>query len=202
MGSGRESEISGQITGVVLDVLESEGYDAVQLRLIARRAHVSLATVYKLFPTRDELIVSAIEEWMTEHTYGELKPLTSQDTVRDGLISVLRAVFEPWERSPKMLEAYHRARLGPAGQRLDAQGFNAVLPVAVGVLDGLDPAYAEDVALILTNMVLALIGAFAIGSIEITEILPMLERTVFRLTADNETAARGGKTPEPRDEDA
>ncbi|WP_280201723.1 sigma-70 family RNA polymerase sigma factor, partial [Nocardia cyriacigeorgica] len=48
-GSGRESEISGQITAVVLDVLETDGYDAVQLRLIARRAHVSLATVYKLF---------------------------------------------------------------------------------------------------------------------------------------------------------
>ncbi|WP_324190338.1 TetR family transcriptional regulator [Nocardia cyriacigeorgica] len=195
MGSGRETEISAQIIAVVLDVLESDGYDAVQLRLIARRAHVSLATVYKLFPTRDELIVSAVERWMADNTYKEMTPLPADVTVRDGLTMVLRTVFEPWERNPRMLEAYHRARLGPGGQRLDTQGFNAVLPVALGLLSDLDPVYAEDVALIMTNMTLALIGAFAIGSIEITDILPTLERTIHRLTADNESAALGRKSP-------
>ena len=33
--------------------------------------------------------------------------------VYDGLMRGLRYVFEPWERNPRMLEAYHRARTGP-----------------------------------------------------------------------------------------
>jgi hypothetical protein len=101
----------------------------------------------------------------------------------------LRYVFEPWERSPRMLEAYHRARSGPGGKRLDAQGMAAIVPLARAALAGADPAYAHDIEVILRNMAYAVIGRFASGTLDITAILPTLERAVFRLTADNETAA-------------
>ncbi|WP_330179172.1 hypothetical protein OHB26_22060 [Nocardia sp. NBC_01503] len=45
-------------------------------------------------------------------------------------------------------------------------------------------------------MVMALIARFATGTMEITAILPILERTVYRLTADNESAATT-RTPTP-----
>ena len=53
------------IVAVVQELLETGGYDAVQLREVARRARVSLATIYRLFPTRDELIVISLERWMS-----------------------------------------------------------------------------------------------------------------------------------------
>ena len=36
------------IVGVVQELLESGGYDGVQLREVARRARVSLSTIYRL----------------------------------------------------------------------------------------------------------------------------------------------------------
>ena len=60
------------IIHVVLDLLESEGYDAVRVRTVARRARVSLSTIYKLFGTRDELIVTALERWMDANAYSAL----------------------------------------------------------------------------------------------------------------------------------
>jgi AcrR family transcriptional regulator len=182
-------DAAGQIIDVVLALLETDGYDAVQLREVARRAHVSLATVYKLFPTRDELIVTAIERWMAANAYPDLAPPPPGETLRAGLMRVLRHVFEPWERNPRMLEAFYRARSGPGGRRLDAQGLDAVLPVASEIFGGADPAYIADLGLVLTNLTYALIGRYVQKTVEITEILPMLERVVLRMTADNEPAA-------------
>ncbi len=179
-----------RIVDAVLELLQSDGYDAVQLREVARRAHVSLATVYKLFPTRDVLIVAALEYWMASNAYPDIEPPMPGETLHDGLMRILRHVFEPWERNPRMLEAFHRARTEPGGPRLDAQGFEAVLPVAARIFGGADPEYVEDVGLVLVNMAFALIGQVADGTLEITEMLPILDRVLRRLTGNNEPAAR------------
>ncbi len=181
------------IVDVVLELLESGGCDAVQLREVARRAHVSLATVYKLFASRDDLIVTALERWMATNCYAEVAPPAPGESLYDGIMRTLRYVFEPWERSPRMLEAYHRARTGPGGQRLDRQGMAAIEPAGRAVLAGADPAYVADLGLILTYMADAVIGRFADGTLDITDVLPTLERTVFRLTTDNQPAATASR---------
>ncbi|MET9492918.1 TetR family transcriptional regulator [Nocardia sp. NPDC006630] len=188
-----EEDASKQIISVVLALLESEGYDAVQLREVARLARVSLATVYKRFPTRDDLIVAAIEQWMADNSYAGVLPPAADETLYSGLMRVLRYIFEPWERNPRMLEAYHRARTGAGGQRLDAQGMSAMLPIAAQLVAGAEPAYVEDIGLILANMTYALTGRFVDKTLEITEILPILERAVFRLTSNNESAAAAAR---------
>ena len=156
---------------------------------MSRARPVSLATIYRFFPTRDELIVTAIERWMSTGSYADLAPAAPGESLYDGLMRGLRYVFEPWERSPRMLEAYHRARTGPGGKRLDAQGMAAIMPLARAALADADPTYAHDIDVILRNMAYAVIGRFAAGTLDITAILPTLERAVFRLTANNETAA-------------
>ncbi|WP_189026091.1 TetR family transcriptional regulator [Nocardia rhizosphaerihabitans] len=194
MGSGTESDASAKIIAVVLDLLTTDGYDAVQLRTVAAQAHVSLAKIYRLFHTRDELIIAALQQWMDANAYADVTPPEPGESVRDSLTRLLRTVFEPWERNPKMLEAYHHARTGPGGERLDSQGLIAVLPVAEVALRDLDPGYLDDLGLILGNMALALIGRFAAGTLPITGILATMERTVYRMTADNEAASRRGAT--------
>jgi len=188
------------IVAVVQDLLESDGYDAVQLREVARRARVSLATIYRLFSSRDALIVTSIERWMSTNSYAELAPPAADESLYDGLMRGLRYVFEPWERNPRMLEAYHHARTGPGGKRLDRQGMQAIMPNAAALLEHADPEYAHDLDLILRNMAYAVIGRFAAGTLDITAILPTLERAVFRLTANNEIAARDARErrPQPR----
>ncbi|MGY0499189.1 TetR family transcriptional regulator [Nocardia sp. FBN12] len=193
-----EGEPARKITETTLALLESEGYDAVQLRRVARVAQVSLTTVYKLYPTRDELVLAAVAQWMATNTYTELEPPRADESLADVLKRVTRYVFEPWERHPRMLAAYSHARSGPGGQRLDAQGFAAVLPAVSTMFTSLDEEYAADLALVLTNMVYALLTRFAHGDLAITEILPALERTIIRLTQNNAPfAAAAERSAEP-----
>ncbi|MEU4312853.1 TetR family transcriptional regulator [Nocardia sp. NPDC024068] len=187
-----EAASAEQIIVVVQEMLESQGYAAVQLRAVARRAHVSLATVYKSFATRDELIVTAVERWMAVNNFSPAAPTPDGENPRSGLVRILRHILAPWETHPRMLEAYHRARLGPGGRRLDERAISEVLPAISALFAGAEPDYVSDVGLILSNMIYALIGRFVDGALEVTEILPALERTVIRLTSDNEAPSNSG----------
>ena len=189
MKDDRKARAFDAIVRVVQDILESEGYDAVQPRVVAKRARVSLTTIYKFAPTRDDLIVSALEQWMQANGISRMVDPPTQASPLDGLMWVYRQLFEPWERSPRMLEAYHRARAGPGGERLDVQSAQAMEPVARAFLEKLDPTYANDVGNIMTNMICGVIQRCAIGELPVSEVLPVLERTLFRLTTNNEPFA-------------
>lgn len=193
--NGARGNGTDPIVDAAIAILETDGYDAVTLREVARRARVSLGTIYKRFPTqrerdlrtRDALITAALETWITAHIVVAVEPPSADESVYDGLMRMLRALFEPWERHPRMLDAYHRVTGSPHGAALHASTFALVAPVGLRVLDGCDPTYVDDVHTILGDACDAAIARFAEGNIEATDILPRLERTVFRLTADNAT---------------
>jgi TetR/AcrR family transcriptional regulator, cholesterol catabolism regulator len=154
----------------------------VQLREVARRARVSLATIYKRYATRDELIVAALEWWMETNRYAGLAAPATGSSLYSNLMAIFRTIFEPWEQHPQMLRSYFRARSGPGGKRLIQRGFDAVLPVARAAVAPVDSEFAEDLELILTGVVFGFLGRFTAGEIDVTEIVPGIERAVYRLT--------------------
>jgi TetR/AcrR family transcriptional regulator, cholesterol catabolism regulator len=179
-----------RIIEIVVELLDTQGYEAVQLREVARRAKVSLATIYKRYATRDELIVAALDWWMDTNRYANLpSPSAGGDSLYSDLMAVMRTIFEPWERHPTMLRSYFRARSGPGGDRLIQRGVDAVVPVTKSITARVDSNYAEDLELILTGVVFGFLARFAQGEIEVTEIVPGIERAVFWLTAAYENRA-------------
>src|SRR5262249_41632848 len=138
-----------------------------------------------LFGTLDELVISAVWRWMDANAYSALTGPEPGESAYDYLIRILHTVFEPWERHPRMLEAYHRACSAPGGNRLVTHGLEVVVPMADNVLADTDPAYLEDLRMIFLNVVRGAVSRFADGEIAVTDILAILERTMFRLMADN-----------------
>ena len=191
--SERQARTRERVLRVVCELLESEGYEAVQVRTVARVAQISLVTLYKLFRSRDELIVAALLQWMDGHVYAAEAPPPADATLYDVQMWVFRSLFRPWEDNPKVLAAYHRARIGPYGQQLDEQGLAAVGAIMETRLNNLDVDYSEDLRLILVHVYYAAVTRFAEGRIDVTDILPILERAVFRLTTDNLSLAAAFK---------
>jgi AcrR family transcriptional regulator len=192
VANGEAGQRQDRVLDIVVDILETEGYDAVQLREVARRARTSLATIYKRYTTRDELIVSALECWMKEHRFAGLASQTHDpdESLYTGLMRVLRTIFEPWERHPAMLNAYFRARAAPGGQKLIQRGFAASVPAGMEVLADVDTRFVQDLNTVLSSLAYGLSGRFAAGEIDITDILPALDRTVFWLTSGYEASRR------------
>ncbi|WP_082962561.1 TetR family transcriptional regulator [Mycobacterium sp. E342] len=173
---------------IVVDLIDTEGYDAVQLREVARRARMSLTTIYKRYPTRDDLIVAALRWWMDTHRYAAVASRSADsDSIYDGLMWIFRAIFEPWEKHPRMLQAYVRAQAGLGGDELTQHGFDVVVPAAKSVLSGCDERFADDLGVIMTGVVYGALGQFAAGSIAITDIVPTIERAVYWLAKAHES---------------
>ena len=181
-----------RIREAVVSMLETDGYDAIQMREVARRARVSLTKIYKLHGTRDELILAALDWWMRENRYAELSSYTARpgESLHTALMRILRPIFEPWERHPGLLVAYFRARAAAGGETLINHGLEAVVPAAMTALADIDPEFIQDLDAILTSLVYGLLGRVAGGEIEVTAIVPAVDRTVYWMTAGYE-AARG-----------
>lgn len=175
----------GQILDIVVDMLETGGYDAVQLREVARRARTSLATIYKRYATRDELILAALESWLETNRYAGVAQHSRGDDepLYPALMRLLRSVFEPWEQHPAMLTAYVRARAAPGGQRLVRRGLDVVVPAGLKMLTDVDDAFIDDLDTVVSSLAYGLFGRFAAAEIAITEIVPALDRAVYWMTA-------------------
>ncbi len=182
------------ILDVVVDLLESEGYEAVQVRTVARRARISLTTLYRQFGTLDQLILAALQRWMQANAYAELTMPEPGESPYETLVGIMRTVFEPWEKNPRMLEAYHWARCRPGGEQLVIQGMEIVMPIVQAAIPDADPEYLRDAEMIHSHVTRAAIARFAQGEIAITDILPILERALFRLMTDKRF---GAAPPQP-----
>ena len=182
MGEAVTAEVQrDRLLDVVVEILETEGYDAVQLREVARRAKASLATIYKRCPTRDDLILAALEYWSQQHRYAgigvrERRPGAS---LYDALMELFRTIFEPWESHPEMLVAYFRVRSSPNGEKLFRFGLDVVGPSGAEIFTGVDPKFVADFNAMISSVGYGLLGRFSAGEIAVTDILPILDRTVF-----------------------
>lgn len=174
----------GRILDIVVEILETDGYDAVQLRAVARRARMSLATIYKHYPNRDHLILAALQKWMDENRYAGLvrTERSPGESLYPAMTRLLRSIFEPWEQHPAMLTAFYRARSSPNGHVLFRRGLDIVAPAGLDVLAGIDEAFVRDLDTVLSSVVYGLLGRFALGEIAVTDIVPALDRTVYWLT--------------------
>jgi len=185
------------IVDATIDLIESDGYDAVSLSEVARRARVSLATIYKLFPTqrakqsraRDEVIVAAVERWIDLNVHADVAPASADESLHDALLRMMRYAFEPWLQNPGMLVAYHRVANGPQRLRVRSRMFDSLAPVGLRALEVHDPRYAADVSIVMELVCDGAIGWYAEGHLELDEVFPTISRAVHRLTADNTAIA-------------
>ncbi|QNJ94120.1 TetR/AcrR family transcriptional regulator [Mycolicibacterium fluoranthenivorans] len=172
-----------RLLDVVVEMLAAEGYDAVQLREVARRARTSLATIYKRYPTREDLILAALESWVQQNRYSgvAVQPREPGASLYEALMDLFRLIFEPWERHPEMLTAYFRVRSSANGQALFRFGLDIVAPAGREILAGVDDAFVNDLESIVSSVIYGLLGRHSAGEISVTDILPILDRTVYWL---------------------
>lgn len=128
-GRPRDERIDEDITTAALDLLSSEGFDRFSVEAVAARAGVAKTTVYRRFPTRNDLIVGALLL-----LNDDLPPPPAAGPVRDRLVSVLKGirrrttesgrgrilmqVVSEGSRDPGLADLVHQRVLAPRRQVL------------------------------------------------------------------------------------
>jgi AcrR family transcriptional regulator len=170
------------------------GYDAVNMRQVARDAGVSAPTAYQYFSSKDHVLVDAMVELVEQVTAAiETGPRPKGRTVADRAAAVLRRAMANVEQAPDLVIALTRAFISGSREvahlrpRLDAN----VRRWVEAALDGAeldDPVAVVDVlqGVLFGNMV-----GLVTGAKTPEEIAPALEQAV-RLILDRTRGATAG----------
>jgi AcrR family transcriptional regulator len=109
LGSAAQRERRRRILDATIALASKGGFDAVQMRAVAERADVALGTLYRYFPSKIHLLVSALARQFEEAgAAAERRPVPG-DTPHERVMYVLSRATRGLQRDPNLTEALTRA---------------------------------------------------------------------------------------------
>jgi len=93
-----------KIIEAVIELIADVGAEAVQMRDVAKRSGVALATVYRYFNSKDYLLAAALEDWqkrLTRRILAARGGRSDQDPLL-GILDYLRRAQRAFYRNPNM----------------------------------------------------------------------------------------------------
>ena len=98
-----------RILDATLALASKGGYEAVQMRTVAEQANVALGTLYRYFPSKIHLLVSAlVREFERTQQKLDRAPIPG-DTPYERMLFVLGRITKTMQRDPMLTEAMTRA---------------------------------------------------------------------------------------------
>ena len=164
------------------------GYDAVQMRDVSVTANVAMATIYRYFSSKDDLLAAA----MTDAT-NRLRARVAQspprgETMVDQMIDVLSRACRAMERQPKLSQALVRA-LSSADTGVRESGADVRRPIAsMGdeILADLDPQVRADILSAIGHVWYSTLVSWANGRQDFPWVTHELERAARALISPYE----------------
>jgi AcrR family transcriptional regulator len=102
-------ERSRRILEIAVELAEEGGFDAVRQRDVAARAGVALGTLYKRFPSKEGILVAALEmETIKMVKKLESQPITG-DTPEERVANLFRTMTRGLCRKPNLAKALIKA---------------------------------------------------------------------------------------------
>lgn len=109
LGSAAQRDRRRRILDATLDLASGGGYEAVQMRAVAEGADVALGTLYRYFPSKTHLLVSALAREI-ERTQDRIdRVILRGDTAYDRVMVMLGGITKAMQRDPNLTEAMTRA---------------------------------------------------------------------------------------------
>jgi len=109
LGSAAQRDRRKRILDATIALASKGGFDAVQMRAVAERADVALGTLYRYFPSKIHLLVSALaREFEQANTNFDRRPIPG-DTPHERVMYVLGRTTRSLQRDPNLTEALTRA---------------------------------------------------------------------------------------------
>jgi AcrR family transcriptional regulator len=109
LGSAAQRDRRRRILDATIALASKGGFDAVQMRAVAEQADVALGTLYRYFPSKIHLLVSALgREFERAHKASEGRPIKG-NTPHERVMYVLGSTTHALQRDPNLTEALTRA---------------------------------------------------------------------------------------------
>lgn len=109
LGSAAQRDRRKRILDATYELAREGGFDAVQMRAVADQADVALGTLYRYFPSKIHLLVSALASTF-QHAETALRDKPNPgETASERVIFVLKKTTRGLQGDPRLTEALTRA---------------------------------------------------------------------------------------------
>jgi TetR/AcrR family transcriptional regulator, cholesterol catabolism regulator len=109
LGSAAQRDRRRRILDATIELASKGGFDAVQMRAVADRADVALGTLYRYFPSKIHLLVSALQREFERTEIAMRDRPVDGDTTAERVINALKRTTRGMQSDPQLTEALTRA---------------------------------------------------------------------------------------------
>ncbi|WP_372736001.1 TetR family transcriptional regulator [Nocardioides sp.] len=189
LGSAAQRDRRKRIIDATISLAAQGGFDAVQMRSVAEQADVALGTLYRYFPSKIHLLVSALGREFERAEAALADSPIPGETASERVIYVLRATTRGLQGNPHLTEALTRAfmfadssvatEIHAVGMQLSSILTKAMHPERTDVTE-------DDVAVarVIGDVWLSSLVSWVTGRATATETAAHMERAVRMLLRD------------------
>ncbi|OZE99592.1 cholesterol catabolism transcriptional regulator KstR [Rhodococcoides fascians] len=189
LGSEAQRERRRRILDSTLALASKGGYDAVQMRAVAERADVAVGTLYRYFPSKVHLLVSALAREFEKIAAKRTFP--SGRTPRERMHLVLGQITRAMQRDPLLTEAMTRAFMSAdasAAAEVDHVGRLMDRMFAEAMSDGEPTQLQLNIARVVSDVWLSNLVAWLTRRSSANDVATRLELTVDLLLGNAEAS--------------
>ncbi|HKC28880.1 MAG TPA: cholesterol catabolism transcriptional regulator KstR [Jatrophihabitans sp.] len=184
LGSSAQRDRRKRILDATLALASKGGYDAVQMRTVAERADVALGTLYRYFPSKIHLLVSAMARELESVRERTARLPVPGETPYDRLMFILSRITKAMQRDPQLTEAMTRAFMfadATAAAEVDTVGRLMDRMIARALTDGEPTDEQLAVSRVISDVWLANLVAWVTRRASANDVADRLELTIALL---------------------
>ncbi|NLE78702.1 MAG: cholesterol catabolism transcriptional regulator KstR [Rhodococcus sp.] len=187
LSSNAQRERRKRILDATLALATKGGYEAVQMRAVAERADVAVGTLYRYFPSKVHLLVSALGRELDRiDSRGKNPP---GDNQRERMQTILSQITRSMQRDPLLTEAMTRAFMfadASAAAEVEQVGSLMDRLFVRAMTDGEPTEEQYAVARVISDVWLSNLVAWLTRRSSATDVAKRLELTVELLLGDGD----------------
>jgi len=188
LGSEAQRERRKRILDATLAIASKGGYEAVQMRAVAERADVAVGTLYRYFPSKVHLLVSALGREF-ERIEAKTDRTAMAGTPYERLHQMISRLNRAMQRNPLLTEAMTRAFVfadASAAGEVDYVGKLMDTMFARAMSDGEPTEDQYHIARVISDVWLSNLLAWLTRRASATDVSKRLDLAVLLLIGDEE----------------
>ena len=184
-----------RIVDTAVELLATDDYEKIHMRMVADRAGVALGTLYRYFPSKERLFAAALIRWAQtfEQNYERTIRMAETDPVAR-LRRTLGVMLKAFERSPRFfgLMIVLQSSDDPEVAGLLGRFSGTTSGVVHDALEGIDPHWVEPIETLVWAAVFQLLRSWSLGTRTMAEVRRRLDECVDLIFTDPTRSAPPG----------
>jgi AcrR family transcriptional regulator len=175
-----QQERRQRIIAAAIALLEGGEYDTIQMRDVAERAGVALATIYRYFTSKEHLYAAALLLWAADYPLESRTFDRTNDTDEVRIRALMRRAVRAFERHPQMMRALIvlESSNDPNARALFQEFAKRNVETLMAGLRGMDPDTAGAVVETANAVMVTRLRAWALGRCSIRDVDRSVQRAL------------------------